>query len=254
MSGTFSRTGPAGRDGDTTHFYRGDGTWAVPASGGGNPAGTLIMWLTDTAPDGYLLCYGQAVSSATYAALYAVIGITFGGDGAPNFNLPDMRGRIPLGQDDMGGASANRVTSVQADSIGGASGAETHALSEAELATHLHACDPPNTTSNNQSASHNHTDSGHAHVEQYWDPNASIPVSYGGAYQAGQPSLYGPGMTTAATRLTISTQIGTATIGNQSASHTHAVDIASFNSGNTGSSTAHNNMSPYITVNYAIKI
>jgi microcystin-dependent protein len=103
------------------------------------PTGTLFEWATDTPPSGYLLCYGQAVSRTTYADLFAVISTTFGvGDGSTTFNLPDMRGRMALGQDDMGGASANRVTDAQADSIGGSGGVESHALITAELAAHTH--------------------------------------------------------------------------------------------------------------------
>jgi len=93
------------------------------------PTGSMTMWLTDTAPTGWLLCYGQAVSRTTYAALFNIISTTFGvGDGSTTFNLPDMRGRFPLGQDDMGGSSANRVTATDADTIGGADGDETKNL------------------------------------------------------------------------------------------------------------------------------
>ena len=59
-----------------------------------------ISWPTDTAPSGWLLCYGQEVSRVTYAALFAVVSTTFGiGDGATTFNMPDLRGRVPLGKD-----------------------------------------------------------------------------------------------------------------------------------------------------------
>lgn len=104
------------------------------------PTGNISMWGTDTAPTGYLLCYGQAISRATYADLFAVIATTFGtGDGSTTFNLPDYRGRFPLGQDDMGGSSANRVTATEADNLGQASGAETHTLSTAEMPAHTHS-------------------------------------------------------------------------------------------------------------------
>lgn len=107
------------------------------------PAGHIIgeikLWTTDTAPGRWLLCYGQAVSRTTYAALFAVIGTTYGsGDGSTTFNVPDLRGRVPLGQDDMGGSSANRVTASQADNLGQGSGAETHTLTESEMPSHTH--------------------------------------------------------------------------------------------------------------------
>lgn len=58
--------------------------------------GEIKMWGTVSAPTGYLLCDGSSVSTTTYAALFAVIGYTFGGSGA-SFTLPDYRGRMPIG-------------------------------------------------------------------------------------------------------------------------------------------------------------
>ena len=103
------------------------------------PTGSMLLWTTDTAPSGWLLCYGQAISRTTYVTLFGVIGTTYGiGDGSTTFNLPDMRGRVPLGQDDMGGTSADRVTDSDADALGGADGAETHTLVEGETPAHTH--------------------------------------------------------------------------------------------------------------------
>jgi len=60
--------------------------------------GALLMWPTATAPSGYLNCAGAAVSRTTYAALFAVIGTTFGvGDGSTTFNLPNYTNRMPYG-------------------------------------------------------------------------------------------------------------------------------------------------------------
>ena len=60
--------------------------------------GTINMWPTASAPTGYLLCQGSAVSRATYAALFAIIGTTFGvGDGTTTFNLPNYTNRMPYG-------------------------------------------------------------------------------------------------------------------------------------------------------------
>jgi microcystin-dependent protein len=64
----------------------------------GAPTGGLIMWGTGTAPSGWLLCAGAAVSRTTYAALFAVIGTTFGvGDGSTTFNVPNYTSRMPYG-------------------------------------------------------------------------------------------------------------------------------------------------------------
>jgi microcystin-dependent protein len=111
------------------------------------PIGVVLPYAGAAAPTGWLLCYGQAVSRSTYAALFAVCSTTYGvGDGSTTFNLPDLRGRVPAGQDDMGGTSANRLTNpgttvggIDGDVLGGTGGSETHQLTEAQLAAHDHA-------------------------------------------------------------------------------------------------------------------
>jgi len=64
------------------------------------PTGMVVPYAGAVAPDGWLLCQGQAVSRTTYAQLFSVIGTTYGsGDGSTTFNLPDMRGRVAVGSD-----------------------------------------------------------------------------------------------------------------------------------------------------------
>lgn len=115
------------------------------------PIGVMQDFAGSTAPDGWLLCYGQAVSRTTYADLFTVISTAFGvGDGSTTFNLPDMRGRVSAGQDDMGGTSANRLTGasggVDGDTFAAAGGAETHTLSTAEIPSHKHSMGEVSTT------------------------------------------------------------------------------------------------------------
>lgn len=117
------------------------------AAGGGTitglvPTGMSMPWngAYDAVPSGYLLENGQAVSRTTYSVLFGVIGTAFGvGDGSTTFNVPDSRGRVRAGMDNPGGGAADRITDAQADSMGGAMGAEDHQLTEAELAAHAHA-------------------------------------------------------------------------------------------------------------------
>lgn len=99
------------------------------ASIAGVPIGAMMAYGGPTAPTGWLLCYGQAVSRTTYAKLFAVIGTAYGvGDGSSTFNLPDKRGRASIGADNMGGTPANRVTQagsgINASAIGNAGGSE----------------------------------------------------------------------------------------------------------------------------------
>ena len=100
------------------------------------PAGLIFGFAGAEAdiPAFTLLCDNTAVSRTEYANLFARIGTAWGvGDGSTTFNLPDYRGRVIVGADNMGGSSANVITDAAADSIGGEGGVETHALSQAEL-------------------------------------------------------------------------------------------------------------------------
>lgn len=183
------------------------------------PTGSVLQWVTNTAPTGFVLCDGSEISNTTYTDLMdvliaenflfgvgtntnftadsgtdtctsaghglndddvvyvrnsggglpggltadtkyfvinsdpntfqlsltsggAAINITSNGTGTQNFystfTVPDLRGRFPLGQDDMGGSSANRVTSANADTLGLSDGAETHTLTIDEMPAHSH--------------------------------------------------------------------------------------------------------------------
>ena len=77
--------------------------------------GTIKPWGKATAPAGYLLCEGSAVSRTTYADLFAVVSTTYGaGDGSTTFNVPDLQGKFAQGKDGSnnlaGTGGANTVT------------------------------------------------------------------------------------------------------------------------------------------------
>lgn len=107
------------------------------------PAGTMIDFAGGTIPAGWLECAGQAISRSTYAALFLAIGTTHGaGDGSTTFNLPDARGRVVFGKDNMNGSAANRLTSgaggVNGAALGAVGGAEAVTLTEAQMPSHAH--------------------------------------------------------------------------------------------------------------------
>lgn len=123
------------------------GTTAGTAAQGNDPrlipVSTVLDFAGSTAPTGYLLCFGQAISRTTFAALFAAVSTAYGvGDGSTTFNIPDGRGRIGAGKDDMGGVVANRLTTaasgVNGVALGATGGEQAHALIIAELAAHTH--------------------------------------------------------------------------------------------------------------------
>lgn len=165
--------------------------------GGGLPTGTVLTWLTDTAPTGFLLCYGQAVSRTTYSSLFDVIGETFGsGDGSTTFNLPDTRGRVLAGTDDMGGSAANRLTSGNshtATAIGATFGSEVHQLVTSEIPAHTHTIQKiANGTPNNQSISSGSTSGDADDGSSTWADQSNCragPTGGDGSHNNVQPTI-----------------------------------------------------------------
>lgn len=192
------------------------------------PIGSLYQFAGSTAPDGFMLCYGQAVSRSTYADLFNVIGTTYGvGDGSTTFNLPDLRGRVIAGRDDMGGSAANRLTtqvSPNGNTLGAAGGAQTDTLTVDSMPSHTHT----------QNA-HNHgiTDTGHIHGGNY------STTKDNGSSQTPSASTDG---NTRAQQSSVTSSITGITINNATATNQ-----------NTGGGAAHNNTQPTIIMNYIIK-
>jgi len=87
----------------TTGIHLNSG-WVSTAGTAIAPTGTITTYAGPTAPSGYLLCDGTAVSRTTYSDLFAICGTLYGsGDGSTTFNIPDLRGRVAAGFAAAGG-------------------------------------------------------------------------------------------------------------------------------------------------------
>ncbi|MBC8197606.1 MAG: tail fiber protein [Candidatus Marinimicrobia bacterium] len=111
---------------------------SISTAPNGVPTGVLMPFAGETAPEGWFLCDGSSVSRDDYSILFSVIGEIYGSDDATSFNLPDLRGRMPLGLDNMGGESADVVLNEEADNLGGKAGEESHMLTIDEMPNHNH--------------------------------------------------------------------------------------------------------------------
>ena len=103
------------------------------------PLGVVLDYTGSSAPNSnFALAYGQAISRTTYAAYFSLVSTTYGsGDGVTTFNVPDLRGRIVAGVDNMGGSAANRITNagsgIVGTTLGATGGAQNQALAQGNM-------------------------------------------------------------------------------------------------------------------------
>ncbi|WP_291299283.1 phage tail protein [Elioraea sp.] len=194
------------------------------ASGAAIPAGFIMDFAGATPPTGWLLCDGSPVSRTAQAALFAAIGTTWGaGDGSTTFNLPDLRGRVRAGRDNMGGTAAGRLTNtgtgnpgLNGQVLGGAGGSDRHTLGTPQIPSHTH------TGTAASAGAHTHTVLG-----PYFDPTFGSTTTSGDNAGALSP-----------------TQPVTSSAG----AHTHGLTIDA-----AGGGEAHPNVQPTAVVNSVIK-
>ena len=201
---------------------------------------TSIEGYWTSAPQGFLLEDGLAVSRTTYAGLFAVIGTTYGaGNGSTTFNLPDSRGRVAVNLSS---------SDAEFNTMGEKYGEKAHILSIAEMPSHTHIQDPHNHTQN----AHNHTQNPHNHAPSgmpYFSAfNSGVnlsrqTLSSGGSWWVLTSTNLADISSTSATASTTATNNAT-TATNQATTATNQY---------TGGGLAHNNIQPSIVKMFAIK-
>lgn len=139
-----------------------DGTY--PGGGGGSsvPTGTIVMWPTLTAPSGWSNCDGSSqLRAGTYAALFALLGGTYGVPDSTHFYMPDFRSLVPVGLNTADAHFDNIGDLYGAATVAGAAHTHTEGSHTHTSAAHTHTVAAHSHTS----AAHSHTSSAHTHTE-----------------------------------------------------------------------------------------
>ena len=242
------------------------------------PLGLIQMFVGTSSPNAYWkVCDGQALNTYTYKDLHAIISNNYGGtafssgvtdqSGATTtFNVPDMRARVPVGYNtdaniDISGTDATKLSTRSLNVKGGK---ENVALSEEQLANHTHNLGDTSHNHNITESAHGHSLDAHNitendHTHQYYDPtNGTYAIASDDAMGRGESgnareyvnfSASGGASNTSTVSIqdhTLSTNTTGITINDASLS-------VSATQG-TGSDNAHENMAPFVVINYIILV
>jgi microcystin-dependent protein len=229
------------------------GSWWVPT-------GAIMQYAMSTAPAGWLLCDGSPKLKADYPDLWALLGNTYGTSNTTQFYLPDLRGRVAVGLDNMGGTDADRlgVTNV----LGGSGGVQTVTLADTQIPTHTHSNALGGTTT--------FATSGHSHYEG--NLRAAIGAANGDAvtiaYVAESTSVVasGRGPSSVSSYIVSGASFYNGAFGPLAFNHHTRVygqtdsvvsggtaTVTLTNGGTTGGGGSHDNMQPYLLTCYIIK-
>lgn len=232
-------------------FYYYDGTdWTNIATEEDNSisAGTIVAYAGATAPDGWMLCSGIAISRSTHATLFAAIGTTYGvGNGSTTFNLPDLRGRTIFGRDNMDGTAADRLTStfgIDGTTLGAKGGLPYTSLATTNMASHNHTFTGSQVSTNTLSHTHSYEDAYYAERGSGGYGNNARVGNVGNTDN--DNSFYWR------TNSNTHSQ-GASSINSGTTSHSHTLNATGTIS-NTGSGNSFEVINPGIIVNYIIKL
>jgi microcystin-dependent protein len=228
--------------------------WNTPAVS--VPAGVISQFAGSTAPSGYLLCTGQEVAISSFGQLYSVIQTNYGtltngsgGAGTTHFRLPNLQGRIPVGRDS---------TQTEFDVLGESGGQKAVTLDVTQMPSHTHIQDSHNHAQNSHSHTFSATTTGGAHVHQITLTNNA---GVGGAFDTPARGAAGTGNDP---NFRTGSEADSPNYGSTQGTHVHSISGttssptatnigATATNQNTGGGLAHNNLQPYIVVNYIIK-